>query len=86
MDKNLKNVVADTIAAVIDRKARKVITFLSPKLVVKAANKVFGGKLSRGNDELVVTIGKPNYEERVIVKKLKRLHVKYPFIKVKPLK
>ena len=66
--------------------AYKATKYLSDKLTVKATRKRYKGKLRKGeNVDIVLTIGKPNYEEREKIKRAKKakqgrieMTVKYP--------
>lgn len=77
-----------TIQNLLRNKAWKATKFISDYLMVRATRQLFRKKLSNiGNLEIILTVGKPNYEEREYValcKKagekllLKRVWLKYP--------
>ena len=51
----------------------KATKYLDEKLTVKATRKLYKGKILKGHAiEIVFTVGKPNYEEREIIKKRKK--------------
>jgi hypothetical protein len=58
----------------------KATKYLSPKLVVKAKRKLFGGKVASRSRiaEICVTVGAPNYAEREFIKEMKKMGVPFP--------
>jgi hypothetical protein len=78
------------IQALLDQKAKKATKFISEKEVVRVVRKTYKGKsgarhfenYGRGNIELIVTIGKPNYAEREFVKLLKKAKEPFPVKKI----
>jgi hypothetical protein len=59
---------------------RKATRYMSPEYVVKATRRMYAGKLygKSRTIEIVVTIGKPNYEEREFIKKCKKVGEPFP--------
>ena len=58
--------------------AIKATKYIDPKFVIKAKRKVFNNKIDkRGNIEIILTIGKPNYLERKFIKQC--IKAKEPF-------
>lgn len=51
--------------------AKRATRFISPKEIIRATRTVFRGKFERGNLELTITRGKPNFLEREKAKYLK---------------
>lgn len=48
---------------------RQATMYLSPKEIVRATKRTFRGKIPRrGNVEVILTFGKPNYREREFIK------------------
>lgn len=69
--------------------AYKATKFLDEKLTVKATRKRFKGRIIKGSKtiEIMFTVGKPNYEERELVKRAKKTGEKLDLkIKFPPLK
>ena len=61
--------------------AYKAVKFLSKDLTVKATRKRYGRKYK--TIDLVVTIGRPNYEERELIKKMHKAYKELPGMIVK---
>lgn len=73
-----KNILEQLVQNVVELKGCKRATkYVSQELVAKATLK---GKRSKREKrvELAVTIGKPNYAERRMIKTLKKAGVKFP--------
>jgi hypothetical protein len=47
----------------LETKAQKITYFETPTRVIRASRTTYGGKFARGNIEITLTIGKPNYLE-----------------------
>lgn len=60
----------------------KATKYLSDKQIVRAARRTYGGKIVKGNTEIVLTIGRPNYAEREFIKKCKKAGEPFPVKKV----
>ena len=57
----------------------RAVKYVSPVWIVRATRKRFGGKiLKRGNVEIILTIGRPNYIEREFVKLCHKAGEKFP--------
>lgn len=64
-------------------RAHKATKFVSPKLVVRATQKLERGKVpKRGNVEIVLTIGRPNFVERRFIKACQKAGETFPVRKV----
>lgn len=78
--------VKEVVKEIIMEDAYKVTAYLHDKLTVKATRKLYkGGWKKRETMDIVLTIGKPNYEEREKIKRAKKLNqgpiemtIKYP--------
>lgn len=79
MDYSIINKVIKTL---LDMGAVKATAFISEKEVVRAKRKTFNGKIERGNIEISLTIGKPNYAEREFIKKCKKVNEPFPIKKI----
>jgi hypothetical protein len=69
--------------------AYKATRYLNPKLTIKATRKRYKGKFSRSNQaiDIIFTVGKPNYEEREVLKRAGLTKAQFPhFTTVKKLK
>lgn len=59
--------------------AYKATKYLNEKLTIKATRKRYGGKVLQGKSvDIVFTVGKPNYEEREMIKKFKKSGLAFP--------
>ena len=60
---------------ILIKDAYKVTKFVSPKLTVKATRKRYGKKVWRDEKQMqiMLTIGPPNYEEREMLKRAKKV-------------
>jgi predicted nucleotidyltransferase len=52
--------------------------YLDDKLVVRGTRRRFKGKLIKGNIEIILVIGKPNYKEREFIKLCKKAKEPFP--------
>lgn len=67
------NLVSKAITRLMEvESARKVTLFVSDKEVIHVSRKQYKGKFSKRAVELVITVGRPNYEDRVFIKSLKK--------------
>lgn len=76
---------ADVVECVLTTGAYKAIKYLSESLTVKATQKRYKAykKLPKWHSlDIVLTIGKPNYEEREFIKKCKKAGELVPVKKV----
>ncbi len=89
MDKDIQKAVNEVIEALAVKGTYQAAKYLSPKLVVRASRKLFGGKLASVNKdfEVILIVGKPNYDHRAFIKKcqkagepfpVKRVQLKFP--------
>jgi hypothetical protein len=68
----VNDVFKELAERILDKGAYKAIAFVSDTLVVKATRKRYNGKLvNRPTIDIVFTVGKPNFEERRLLKKAK---------------
>lgn len=76
-----RKAIAQVSEAVLGLGARKATKYLSPKLVVKAARtfKKTSGDLQT---TIVLTVGRPNYEERQFIKVACQAGESFPIKKV----
>jgi hypothetical protein len=74
------------IKDLLEHSAVRATHFINPKEIVRAVRTKFNGKFVRGNLELTLTKGKPNYAERELVKKFKGKINGFTFFKYLPKK
>ena len=66
---------AEMVEEILVNGAYKATKYLSDKLTVKATRKRYKGKSLKGdNIDIVLTVGKPNYEEQEKIKRAKKLN------------
>jgi hypothetical protein len=78
----LRSEVGETLVALLNtRNARRATLYVFPNLVVRSTRRhKYSSRASR--EEFVVTIGKPNYEEKKVIKALVKAKVSFPNNKV----
>lgn len=65
--------VKDVVKEIIMKDAYKVTAYLHENLTVKATRKLYkGGWKKQETMDIVLTVGKPNYEEREKIKRAKK--------------
>lgn len=80
IDKQVCQAVGRVVEVLLDGVAYKATKYLSTKLVVNATRKLYDGKIPPKNFssiDIVLTIGKPNYDQREFIKDC--LKAKEPF-------
>lgn len=60
----LNEVLGDVVKPILDLKMRKTLVFLSPKKRIKATRR----SSSRTSDEIILTVGVPNWKEKKFLK------------------
>jgi hypothetical protein len=72
------------VRTLLNMKAVLAVKYLSEKEIVRARRTCYQGRLPRkgSNLEFTVTHGKPNYEERQFIKKLKKAGEPFPVKKI----
>ena len=65
------------IGELLTKQAIKATQYISPKLIIRAVRKRYHRKILKGNIEISLTIGKPNWAEREFVKSC--IDAKEPF-------
>ena len=78
-------VIGKVVNALLDSGARTATQFLSAKKRVRVSRLVFKGRFSRKAVELVVSVGKPNCEERETLRRARRLGNPFVVLFLKPL-
>jgi len=82
MESQQLKIVTDVIGALLDTKAIKATVFISAKQIVRAKRTTYKGKIEKGNIEITLTIGKPNFSERELIAKFKKAREKLPIDKM----
>jgi hypothetical protein len=62
--------------------AVKATKYINPKLIVRATRKLCHGRFDRGNIEIILTFGRPNYIEREFIKLCQKAKEPFPIKKV----
>lgn len=78
LDKRVVNAVEKVVRNVLEGRIKSATKYLEPKLVVRASRRLFKGKIVKGNVEIVLTIGRPNYEERDFIKDCQKAKEPFP--------
>ena len=80
MDKKTLKAIADVMNSLVSMDAYKAAKYLSPTLVVRASRRLHRRRLpsKRDNVEVVLTIGRPNYEHREFIKDCKAAKEPFP--------
>jgi len=63
---------------VMGDKIVKATKYISPKLIIRAVRKCYHKKISKGNIEISLTIGKPNWAEREFIKLCQKENKPFP--------
>lgn len=70
-------------SAILDGGAVRATKYESEKQVVTATRRLYGGKVNkRGNIEILLKIGRPNYAERKFITMAKKAGEPFPIKKV----
>lgn len=76
--------IEQVITAVIRTGARRATKFVSPTEVIRATRRLYRGRVSsKGQVELSVTIGRPNFAERKFIKACQKAGETFPMRKVR---
>lgn len=82
-DKRIVNAIGNAAAILLKTKAHKATKYLSPNMIVRATRTLSRGRVdSRGNGDIRITIGKPNFAERAFVKTLQKAGEPFPVKKI----
>jgi hypothetical protein len=73
-----------TLDLIIFSGARQATAYLSEKEVIRATRPLYNGKIDRRNKTItvVLTLGRPNYRERLFIKACKKAGEPFPVRKV----
>ena len=70
------------IDAIIGEKAARATYYESPTKIIRATRKKYKNGFKEGNIEILLTIGRPNYQEREFIKLCKKAKEPFPIKKV----
>lgn len=74
--------VGKVVDAVIVNHAARATKYVSENMIVRATVRRFRGKICKGNQEIVLCIGKPNHRERQFIKRCKKAGEPFPIKKI----
>jgi hypothetical protein len=80
----MNKMIADVISTLLGSRARTATKYISDKLTIRASRKLYKGKLPRkgSNEEVILTIGRPNYSARQFIKMCKKSGEPFPVKKI----
>lgn len=73
---------SSVLALLLETGARKAVKYINEKQIVRASRVSYNGKFSKGNIQIVLTIGRPNYREREFIKSCKKTKENFPIKKI----
>ncbi len=82
MGKDILKFISQTIGTLLDNEAKSAVKYINDKFTIRASRKTFKGKIVKGNIEISLVIGKPNYEAREFIKLCKKAKEKFPIKKI----
>lgn len=76
--------IAKVVKAVIMNDAHKATKYISEKLVVNATRRLYNGKINKREKvvDIILKIGRPNYQEREFIKQCKKAGEPFPVKKI----
>lgn len=76
----MKSYYQEVVDKILEGGIVKATKFVSPKEIVRGVRRRFGKdkKFNRGNMEIILTIGKPNYVEREFIKQCRKNQEAFP--------
>ncbi len=77
-----RKAISQVIETILEGGAIQATKYFSETLIVRARRRTYGGKVVKGNTEILLTIGKPNYQEREFIKTCKRAKEPFPIKRV----
>jgi hypothetical protein len=72
----------EVVSVVAGGKVVRATKYISPTLIVRATRTLYRKRIARGNVEILVTVGRPNYLEREFIKACKKSGEPFPVKKV----
>lgn len=74
--------ILDVITHLQTEGVRMATCYVNENLIVRATRKSYKGKFDKYSWEIILTIGKPNFNERKFIKDCKKAGVPFPLKKV----
>lgn len=76
--------VEATVAALLRSGARMATKYVSEKEIVRATRRRYRGKIVKNakNTDIVLTLGRPNYRERIFIKRCRAAGEPFPIKKI----
>ena len=78
---NITGIYDELIQLLLDGNVRAT-KYISPKEIIRATRSRYNGKFVKGNIEIVLTIGRPNWLERQFIKDLIKAKESFPVKKI----
>lgn len=82
MELKIAKAVAEVLTTLINSKAKTATKYMSPRETIRMSQMTFKGKLQKGNLEIRITIGRPNYQAREFIKTALKAKEPFPIKKV----
>jgi hypothetical protein len=81
---SLKSEIGEVVRVLLVTEAKTATKYISEKLTIRASRKLLKGKIppSNSNIDVVLTIGRPNFEAREFIKQCKKDGEKFPVKKI----
>lgn len=74
----MKHNYQEVIEEVLKDKVYKAVKFVSEKLVIRATRTRYGKRLPKNDIEITISVRRPNYVERDMIKKMRKAGSKFP--------
>lgn len=78
----MKIAIPQGLIKAIESGAIRATKYISEKLIVRAVRRTYHRKIVKGNIEILLTIGRPNWKEREFIKLAKKAGEPFPIKKV----
>lgn len=74
--------IAEVIGTLLANEASRATKYVSPTEVCRITRRRYGHKIGKGNIELHVTVGRPNFRKRAQIKLFKKAKEPFPVKKI----
>ncbi len=81
-DKVIAALISTVVFELLKNSAIKATKYISDKEVITATRKTFREKIRKGNIEIVLKIGRPNYFEKGFIRACKKAEEPFPIKKI----
>lgn len=78
----MKTYYDEVLEGIVKGDAIRATKFIGPKNIIRASRRLSGGRIPKGNIEIILTIGKPNYAEREFIKICEKVKEPFPIRKI----